>query len=292
MISINHPPRINICNQHKMGIDELHQHLSFMSANAKNVMGIANAIVFTTMTDALDKLRKLPQYRQTIKRDFEKCRTMWTQYEQSLLHARQNPLFCVADMQPEYRKRFRDDLTDREYFEYWLTLGDKAYKRYINPINALRNKFVIILRRHNAPCIEPIAYALTAERAFFLSATFYKSLIKNMSQESGLNPIVYRDLFSQLSVENIWECWSKALTEISLKLKIPHLEPTDADNRNIELSFEYLKEVTMKDIFNLESMLELVADEEEIFRTKGYQQKTLSSYHKLVADTDNNIRNK
>lgn len=247
------------------------------------ISGISNGCTYYMMMDALDKIKHLPIFRNQVKMAFENCRRMWKRYERNLLYCNNERFFHVADMTPEVRKKY-GNITDEEYFGYWLGLGGSAYQRSRALIGSLRNKYRLSLVAHDVPYADELQYVLTAQAGFSISCMMYEELTANIANTCKIPVSYIRSIYRKFYLKDIRDAWSKAM--LLLEPKLFQYELTELEERNITHGLKDLENLWMEGDTIFGSLTDATEEYDDVFRTKGENKKALREIAEMHSNMD------
>lgn len=212
-----------------------------------------------------------PRYHHEVKRQFKMAIEAWHMYERHLLHATENRMFHVADMSEGVRKTY-GDISDRDYYDFWASVGSPAYVKTMPLITSLWNKHRLSLQNHHIGNAGTVAWVLTAQAALELAEQLYEKAVRESVNGYGLQEWMVRNVFGQFSLKPVSCQWRKALTMLDPDVDFK-LDPVE--KRNIEIGLTQLCEAWLDPDLLFSSTMQSVEDYDEIFRTQGYQKKAL-----------------
>lgn len=225
-------------------IAEYTEILCKASELVKLVVGIGNYAAYMACLDAFGQIKKHPRARAQIKGghtslgEFGRCFKMFNDYENKLIYTEENRFFHVADMSPKLRAMYKENLTDREYYDFLCSCGFKAYDNSIPFYTSLINKFRLAYAAHDVKEPEIMGWATAVCCTLDMAADTYDIAIKNCVKEFGSIPeSIYRKFFKDFNLRPIADCWARAVKDLDPKAEI---ELTDTEHRNIAQGFEQL----------------------------------------------------
>ena len=290
--------RINIREGHRANLQmtsrytnelQVRRVLAQLAGVVKFAMGISNNVAYQCYRDAMDLIRKHPRYRQNIKKEFGKVEEEWRKYENALLYASDNRFFCVADMDDNTRRKYKADLTDREYYEWWQATGQDAYSRNQAYIKSMANKYRKSLERHGGKNPDIIGWGMVVEAMLQYAGKTYNSTMTQIIAVSGIPKSIIIPIFCGFSLDPIEKAWFRAL---SLLEPLSTDEDIDVDEQHdIELGLQSLEEKFFDINAMYDSMLGAVEDYGEVFASKGFQKKTLREIAENKADVNSALSN-
>ena len=237
----------------------------------KLICGVANNAAWLVVLDGYDQARRCQRYRHEVKRAFKMAIEAWHDYERHLLHATENRMFHLADMDEKARKTY-GDITDRQYYDFWASVGSPAYQKTRPLITSLWNKHRLSLLNHQVKDADKVAWVITAQAALEVAEQLYEKAIRECIDGYGLSEKIVRYVFGQFSLKPVSERWRRALLLLSPEAKFK-LEPTE--KRNIEMGLTQLCEAWLDPSLLYNSTMESVEDYDEVFRSRGYQRKAM-----------------
>lgn len=253
----------------------------------KLICGVANNAAWLVVLDGYDQARRCQRYRHEVKRAFKMAIEAWHDYERRLIHAKECRMFNLADMDEKTRKTY-GDITDRQYYEFWASVGGPAYQKTRPLITSLWNKHRLSLLNHHVKDADKVAWVITAMAALELAEQLYEKAIHECIDGYGLPERMVRGVFGQFSLKTVSERWRKALMLLAPETEF-ELEPTE--KRNIEMGLTQLCEAWLDPTLLYNSTMESVEDYDEIFRTRGYQKKAMREIAEVRDETMEELEN-
>lgn len=261
--------------------NEIARRMSKAARVVKLICGVANNAAWLVVLDGYDQARRCQRYRHEVKRAFKLAIEAWHEYERRLIHATENRMFHLADMDENVRKTY-GDITDRQYYEFWASIGGPAYQKTRPLITSLWNKHRLSLLNHHVNDADKVAWVITAQAALELAEQLYEKAIRECVDGYKLPERMVRGVFCQFSLKNVSERWRRALLLLSPDTEF-ELEPTE--KRNIEMGLTQLCEAWLDPTLLYNSTMESVEDYDEVFRTRGYQKKALRKIAEVRDET-------
>lgn len=254
----------------------------------KLICGVANNAARMVMNDGFIHARMCRRYRNDVKHAFRLASKEWATYERRLIYATENRMFHVADMTDDIRRTYGKNLTDREYYDFWASVGGPAYDKTKPMINSLWNKHRLSLQSHGVEDAEHVAWVLTAMAAIELAVQLHGKAISECYKGFRISYPVLTEIFGQFSLKGVRERWRRALTMLSPDSEFK-LDPTE--KRNIEMGLTQLCEAWLDPALLYDSTMVSVEDYSEVFRTKGFQQKVLRQIAEVRDETMDVLEN-
>lgn len=258
--------------------EELTERVARMSALIKTMTGIGNNASWAACLEALDQLRKHPRFKHAIKREFTLAIDAFKAYEARLIYTNENRLFCVADLTPEFRKRY-GNITDREYYDYWAATGSTAYVQKRQWMTNLWNKFRLSLIWHKVPNPDVVAWGMAADACLKLAACIYENAVKVGVDEYGIPRQLLDAIFDDLKISEIEKRWDRAL--MMLEPFTGTYDLTELEQKNIQFGLDQLQEEWTSCATLRGALSETTEAYEEVFRTKGEMKKALRFIEKI-----------
>lgn len=107
---------------------DLAQRMAKASGIVKLICGVGNNAAWLVVLDGYDHARKCKAYKHEVKRAFKMAIEEWHHYEARLVYAKENRMFHLDDLGEKARKTF-GDISDREYYDFWSSVGGPAYEK-------------------------------------------------------------------------------------------------------------------------------------------------------------------
>lgn len=268
--------------------EELYKTMSNAAAVVKLVCGVANNAAWLVTLRAHDHARRCPNYRQGVRLKFKRAIEAHRRYEINLLHNDTNRMFHLADMSERVRKKY-GNITDREFYDFWVGAGVAAFERTKMLITSLQNKYKLSLEREHIPEAYNVAWVMVAMATLELAVRMYEKAIDECEHGYQLPRKTLEFVFGQFSFANIAKLWREAL--IALCPGCDNVKPNDIDERNIEMGLEDLTRAWIDPTTLYNSAMDTVAEYPEFFRTKGEQKKSLREIAEVRAETMKELNN-
>ena len=284
---------------------ELERLVGQMSGFVKMMMGVADNVALTVMKDAMDRIQDVrskesyeerprrvhPGYRFRAKgllMDAEREAARW---RTRLLYPSQGELrfFCVADMPEEARRKY-GAMTDQEYFEFWTATGAGAYQRSLPLVRSLWWKFAKSMEQHGVRASEQTAWGLTALTVLQLAVeTFDRSMRSvNEAMEGRLSADFMERIYRPFSLRRVCDLWQQGLVALSPETATYKL--SSAEERNIELGVEQLRETWIDPTTPFESLAGAVRDYDELFASKSVRRSVLSDINQMRMEAEKDVQ--
>lgn len=248
------------------------------AALVKLVCGVGNNAAWMVVLDAYDHAKRCRRYHASVKGGnrvsylFKHAIQEWHSYEHALIYATENRMFCLADMTPEVRRRFDKDITDREYYDFWASVGGSAYSKTRPLLTSLWNKHRLSLQHHGVADADHVAWVLTASTALELAVYLYKRAINQCVKDMRIPRHICERVFGQFNIQRVADAWYNAMMALSPGCEYPL---DDLEKRNIEHGLNQLSDAWLDPTILYESTMQSVEDYDEVFATHGQQLKAI-----------------
>ena len=256
----------------QMTESELAERVAKTAGLVKTMAGIGNNAAWSACLEAMDHLRKHPNFRHQVKKGFNDAIQAFHNYEKRLVYATENRLFNLDGLTPEYRKRY-GNITDRDYYEYWSATGSMAYSQKRQWVANLWNKFRLSLIGHKVPNPETVAWGMAADACLKLAVCIYENAIKVGVEEYGVPKALLDAILCGLNISAIEKRWDKAL--MMLEPLTETYDLTELEQKNIQLGLDQLQEEWTSCTTLRGALSETTEAYEEVFRSIGEKKKAL-----------------
>ncbi len=254
----------------------------------KMVCGVANNAARNVMLEGHDHARRCKRYGHQVKRAFVMAEKEWHDYERRLVYATENRMFHVADMTPEIRRKY-GDITDRQYYDFWASMGGVAYDKTRPVLTSLWNKHRLSMEGHGVQDAEHVAWVLNASAALELAIHLYEGVVRQCCVDLNIPKSIALRIFSQFDLSRVVTAWNKTM----MLLAPDSSYPLDAlEKRNVELGVEQLCEAWVDPSLMYDSSRESVQEYVEVFASKGFQKKVLREIADVQAETEKELKRK
>lgn len=251
--------------------EQIVRQMANAASSVKLVTGAANNAAILVMLDAHDKIKQHPRYRHQVKQAFKQALKTREDYERQLLHTQTNRFFHVDDMIPTSRKVYGADFTDRQYFEFWQSIGSPIYTKSWPFITSLWNKYRLSLINHNIQHADLLAWPMVAMSCLELAQKLYHHVIEEVIEDYKFPRRVVERTFKDFDIGPVGKAWYKALSLIentSYKLD-------STEDKNIENGLVQLLEIWSNPENYYDATMNTIHEYDEIFRTKGEMKKAM-----------------
>lgn len=266
-----------------MTIEEFKEKMQRTAAVVKLTCGVGNNAAWLACLDAYDRLRLHRSWRthtrggHTVGYMYDRAIKAFHQYERRLIYADQNRFFHVADMPESTRRSYAEHMSDREYYDFWATIGGTAYEKTRPMVTSLQNKYRLSLEAHSIMQADILAWGMAAMACLSTACEIYDRAIAiaadDMKGVRGAEKVM-RSVFGSFSLNGVSKLWRDALDATDPAAAAYSLNDTEA--RNISLGLDQLAEewVSLRTLYG--SVADTIADYGEVFHTRGFQKKALT----------------
>ena len=285
--------------------EELNRLVGQMSGFVKMMMGVADNVALTVMRHANDQIidrrsdddykvkprQAHPGYRQQAKRSMREAMDEVVRWRTRLLYPSQGELrFSHVDDMPEEARRKYGAMTDQEYFELWMATGAGAYQKSLPLVRSLHYKFLRSMESHGVHAAAQTAWGLTALTILQLAVeTFERSMRSvNEAMEGRLPPALMERIYQPFSLKRVADLWQQGLVLLSPETAVYQL--STAEERNIELGVEQLRELWISPTTPFESLAGAVNDYDELFASKSVRRSVLSDINQMRTEAENDVQ--
>lgn len=265
--------------------EKLVQKLVKAAALVKLICGAGNNAAWAVTLDGYDHARRCKNYGYKVKQAFRQAIKEWHDYEHRLIYANENRMFHLADMTPEVRKMY-GNISDREYYEFWASVGSSAYIKTRPLLNSLWNKHRLSLEHHGVKDAEHVAWVITAAASLDIAVQLYRRAIDQCVIEMQLPRNIVNRIFGQFDISRVADAWRRAILMLAPDSEYP-LE--SLEKKNIEHGLTQLCDAWLSPDILYQSTMQSVEDYDEIFATHGYQKKAIGEIKKVQEATNKEL---
>lgn len=252
----------------------------------KLVCGVGNNAAWMVALTGYDHAKQCSRYGHGVKRKFRRCIEMFHEYERRLIYTSENRMFHLADMSQEVRKKY-GDISDRQYYDFWASIGAVAYSKTLPLLTSLWNKYRLSLLSHGVKDADHVAWVMTAMASLELASHLYKQSLQGCVDGYQLPKKMMEYIFSQFSLAHINAMWRSAMDELAPDTV--GFDLSSLEERNIAHGLDQLMEAWTDPSLMYASTLDTVEDFSEIFRTKGEQKKVRREISEIKAETEKGL---
>lgn len=267
--------------------DKFYTVVTAIAGTAKEFLGVANNAAWYCCLDALGFLEKLPQWRvrtdgrNTIKWRFDKAVKTFHEYERILIWDEKNRFFNVSDMPEKTRQLYKDGMSNREYYDFWSSLGGSTYTRTKSLVTSLQNKYRLALLHKGADEQQalPLSWGLCALSCLSLAVLSYERILDIGSEKYKVPRSYFENFFNKISIEPVGVLWADALDAVRPGVLSEKWDGSDA--RNIELGRMQIADAWMQfENINSDIIQTLKDCGEDVIRTDKIIKETIKEIKK------------
>lgn len=246
--------------------------------------GVYSNAAWLMCLDALDQIRKHPNYRQKVKKMYGQILAMQRKRELDLQYAKTNRHFCLDDMD-EKERALLGDATNKDYYDYWTSFGSKLYYDTRKSVIAdLMAREKAALDNHGIPHSEILQYALCASKCLASANYSFRSAMKNANEEYGLKAKHFMTSFKTFDMYNLHIKWVEAMYR--LEPGLTKIRYTEEEMRSLKEGVKALS-YTWGDPVNLfGSAIDATNDYADTFPTLA---EKMNYYEKVEEETMKNL---
>ena len=256
-----------------------------MTGVLKAEMGIVFPFQWYGCLDIIDKVKATKFFRQGVKkglngyiREMRIKRTQLINPPHSMAR-----MFHVDDFSESTLSKFREGITDEEYYDLWESQGLIAFERNSKYISSLIWKFQKAFDERGVKNSDVLALLLTGESLITLCCDHYYQRMQIFKSQYGYGLDDVHKCFEMFNIENAAHQWHLAIE--SLDSNISHKIMSEIlDGRNLTLGLSQLMEELTKTIKILEITRENIVRNREIFRNKRTWLEEIQNVDDQIAD--------
>ena len=265
---------------------QINQEYECMSGVLKTELGILYPFQWYGCLDLIDRIKKTNYYRQGVKLGLNGyLKEMATKRTMMLNPPMGSPkIFHVADFPKSVQMRFREDLTDEEYYDYWEGQGLVAHSKNKQLIDSLIWKFRKFYDKRGVKCAEVLSFLTAGETLIRMCVVQYHERLQSFRNMFGYNKEDAHRCFEMFDLSRAGHFWHTAVKPLCHNVENIVLEALE--ERNVVLGLQQLmEEMTLtKKVFDITR--QNVVDNPEVFRTKKTWLEQIEEVDKMIADVD------
>lgn len=256
----------------------------------KEMMGICNNAAWCISLDAYDELKKLPNWKSQVKGGwtvaecFKRVFDEYHRYERRLIYDTKYGLFDVKNFPEEARRKYRDNVTNRDYYDHWASLGATTYYRMRPLVTSLQNKFRLALEHQGIKKdVDIKAWGMTAYNCINMAVYIYGETIKVAADIFHINPSRLATAFDMFSLRNVLKLWGDACDAAFPDASFTKF--SELDQKNVYIGLTQIGESWSegKQIFG-DMKRTTIETGEDVFRTKGFMLKEAEKIQEHLDD--------
>lgn len=275
-----------------MNRTEAMEKMCTASSVVKLTCGICNNAAWLVCLDAMDKLKQHTRWKQRVRGGRTVCGCyknairLFHVYERRLIYSDAPRFFHLGDMPDNVRRQY-GNISDREYYDFWASIGGNAYARTKGVISSLWNKYRLSLTEHGIEQADITAWSMAAMSALSTAVMHYEGCIRNIHKGTGLPASMLEQSFKVFSLAPVSKAWEQALDVTEPAANDYELGHTE--ERNIALGLQQLSEawISLKTLYG--SVEDSINAYDEVFASRGFQKKALQELWGLEKETYKNL---
>lgn len=275
-------------NQRRQPTPELYRAMASAAGLMKELMGVANNAAWFVCLDARDELRKLPNWKQrvsggkTVEQNFKRVVSAFHAYERALIWDDEFRFFDVKDMPERTRRMYGENITNRDYYDFWASIGGSTYVRTRPLVTSLWNKYRLALV-HGGTDEERakiVAWGMCALACLNSAVLIYDMSLDMVSETFHLPKPPLESCFQKFSLKNIAKLWDDAARLAAPKEFAMPLSETD--DKNIDAGIKQIMEAWTNGDDIYDDMQKTLEDcGEDVMRSQGFVKKAIKEVQQL-----------
>lgn len=255
-----------------------------MTAQLKLELGLFFAYQRFICLDAIDKVKEAGEYRFGLKKQINTFLAELKRVRMLLIDPPSTGfrMFHLGDLPTVARLRFRKDLTDKEYFEFWENQGMVAFNETHKHLYALQWRYEKALKDKGARKAKVLAWLATACSMVEMYNVSYETLLDRFHKMFGYPKSSLRSVYGGFDLNRAREAWYGCI-----ELFEPNADSVLASclrQHNVELGLQQLSEV----LLNCEKQLDFtrmnIEENREVFSSKAAWLEEIDEIVRLKAD--------
>lgn len=261
-----------------------------MTSQFKLEIGIFFVYLRFISLDAIDKVKEGKAFRHGVKYNLNKFLVELDRLRTMLIYPPENcvRMFHLEDMPRSTRMMYRQDLTDKEYFEFWENQGMVAFNETHKHVYALQWRYEKALNERGVKKAKVLAWLATGSSMIEMYVNSYTLMIERFSKLFGYPKSLLISYYNGFDLTRARELWYGAMLQF-----VP-----DGDNilsdvlneRNVVLGLQQI----VCELGDAERQLEYtrinVEENREVFSSKNYWLKAIDEVVSLKADLHENAK--
>ena len=256
-----------------------------MAGVVKSEMGVVFPFQWYGCLDIIDKVKATKFYRQGVKRGLNGYIREMRIKRTHLINPPHSVgrLFHVADFTKRTLSKFREGITNEDYYDLWEGQGLVAFERNSKYISSLIWKFQKAFDERGVRNSDVLALLCTGESLIRLCHTHYLEKMQVFKSQYGYGLEDVHKCFEMFNVENAAHQWHLALVSLDSNLS-EEIMSEILDGRNLTLGLKQLMEELTDPIKILEISRENLVNNREIFRSKRIWLEEINNIDNMIAD--------
>lgn len=268
---------------HKSSHDTLVEVMA-MTSQVKMELGVFFAYQRFICFDAIDKVKAAGLFRFGLKRQINRFLAEMDRLRKLLIDPASNGfrMFHLGDLPSATRLRFRKDLTDKEYFEFWENTGMVAFNETHKHFYALQWRYEKPLKERGVKQAKALAWFATACSLLELYTISYEKLIMRFHALFGHPEKSLREVYGGFDLTRARDMWIEAMEVLA-----PDADAVLAScirERNVELGLQQIIEELTLPTRQLDFVRMNIEENREVFSSKAAWLEEIAEVNGLKAD--------
>lgn len=265
----------------------LYRALLAASGLMKELMGVANNAAWLVCLDAYDELKKLPNWRKrtkggdTVAQCFRKVFKEFHSYERNLIYDTEFGFFDIKGFSENVRRMY-GDITNREYYDFWASIGSSTYVRTRPFISSLQNKYRLALIHGgiDEETAKLIGWGMCACGCLNSAVTIYYTSLDMIHEEFGLPRNALDMDFHMFNLKDVSKLWEDAVRAASPKCF--SVELSDVDDKNVNDGLKQIMSEWTEGKGIYDDMEKTIRDcGEDVMKSQGFIKKAIDEINDL-----------
>ena len=270
-----------------MDMELLTRQLSSASGLMKELMGVANNAAWLVCLDAYDHLKTLPNWKKNVKgghtvaQGFRRVFSAFHAYERELIYNETYGFFDLKGFSEKVRRMY-GDISNREYYDFWASIGSSTYMRTKPFISSLQNKYRLALVHGGIDegTAQTIGWGMCACGCLNSAVTIYNMSLDMIESEYDIPRKALDINFHLFNLKDVSKLWEDAVCAASPRCF--NVKLSDVDDKNIEQGLKQIMELWTEGRGIYDDMEKTVRDcGEDVLKSQGYVRKAIDEINKL-----------
>lgn len=248
--------------------DMLETNLASVVPSVKGTMGIINEAAHYVIMNAIHHIKKDNLYTFKTKKLFSKVVSEYNDYANKLLYKQpgESQFFSVEGLSEVARSHYKDNITDKEYFEEWIDIATSAQKGYQTFLEVLRYKYEKELKNEYGDKARLFSWLIIATVVTELAIKTYHDCITQAAADAGVTKSIMHKITFRFEMARVYDTWMDAALHLFPTMR--EFIETTLDDRNIRLGHEQLHQAIANEYITLQCFDEGIKDNAHLYRNK------------------------
>ena len=240
--------------------------------------------------DAIDKVKEAGEYRHDLKRQLRAWEQELSRHRTMMMYPPEGShrFFAVDSLAIDTRGMFREDLTDKDYFELWEYVGVAAFNDVHKIIYALQWKYEKALTERGFKKAKVVAWLYTASTVIKMYDIEFREVIDSFKRSFGNAESSLRRYFCAFDVSKLAEMWHRTIEcfgDDAVRLTVECLK-----DRNVEIGLQDMMQHLSKEGVDLRFTRKAVEENPELFRSKKAWRDALEKLDEQIEEVEQTWR--